>query len=166
MDIEEQFILNVAREANRVNSNITNESGSKHGLKKQLSPELVRYLKQQQAKFNTDGGYNPPSVDDVTIEPIQITPDMIREIQEFGEDFLLPEMKKKQQLLGNEFVKPNVGGNIPPQQCYDDKNQLELDFSRVMKVDDVHDLVVELKAEFKKDIKELKKLLNDALGNG
>lgn len=161
-DIEDDFFLNVAREVNSVNRNITDESVSKHGLKKNMPPELLQKLKEQQVRNGFGGGNNPlPTIPEgnTNLEQIQITPEMIKEIQEYGEDAILPELKKN-KALGNEYMKPlqqNAEKKIV------DDNQLEFDFTRVMRVEDVHDLITEMKIEFKKEIKGLKSLLEETV---
>ena len=159
---EDEFLLNMAREVNHVNQNITDGGSNKHGLKKNMPPELLRRLKEQQARNGVGGGNNPlPTIPegDTSLEQIKITPEMIKEIQEFGEDSILPELKKN-QVIGNEYMKPSQENT---EKKIVDDNQLELDFTRVMRVEDVHDLVTEMKAEFKKEIKVLKSLLEENL---
>lgn len=107
---------------------------------------------------------------DQNLQPIQITPEMIKEIQELEGDVLLPEYANRKNIVGNpsqHSLKPNTSQTNPYQQS--DPNQLEMNFDKIT-VDHVYDQYGEvlksidlMKKEFKKELQIIKNLLESVI---
>lgn len=126
-DIEDLFMAKVAGEMLHTSKMVTDgQNSDKTGFNPKATNELVSKLK---AKTHQAGGGRPlhqPIAQSQGLEPLQITPEMLKEIQDFeGGGSILPEIHNTQQYIP-------VQGQIPQtHQISSDPNQMEFDFTMI-----------------------------------
>jgi hypothetical protein len=170
---EEEFLLDFGRRISNINKSITETGNSKYGLSKSL--QQVEGIARQLVKNKSRGGtpsvppyFNNDFDESMTLEPIPITPEMIKEIKEL-EDELLPEYANRKQIEGNPSLKPN--NQVQQNNIQSDPNQLEFNFDKIS-VDDVYQQYETLLKEFTlfqkrvtKELKVIKGLVEDFVNN-
>jgi hypothetical protein len=166
-DIEAQFIGSVTNQMGRIDKSVTDgQNSEKSGLSNQKTTALREQIARQMASkgANVDGGYNPPSIDPNTqLEPLQITPEMIKEIREL-EDDILPEMKKSgANIIGNpSFLQSRQQGQIP----VNNQNTPQLEFNFEQKtIDTIYEKLDDLEQKMEKQFKVAKQLLEAILND-
>jgi hypothetical protein len=168
-DIEAQFIGSVTNQMGRIDKSVTDgQNSEKSGLSNQKTMLLRQQIAQQMAsnpnRANVDGGYYPPSIDPNTqLEPLQITPEMIKEIREL-EDDILPEMKKSGANIGGNpsSLRLSQQSQIP----VNNQNTPQLEFNFEQKtIDTIYEKLDDLEQKMEKQFKVAKQLLEAILND-
>ncbi len=160
-NIERQFIQGIAKQSINMSKSMAGENASKYtGLQNKRTEQILRNITNDSK--NGVMGPTPitPSGDyqNVSLEPLEITQDMIEEIREFEGDVLLPENVNRGDVMGNPSVvkkKDQFKSNIV------DDNQLELDFSKISadQVYEQYEVVINKMNKLDNELKNIKNLI-------
>jgi len=174
-DTELQFMKGVTRDMSHLKGKMTDGQSSKYtGFGNQRDIEIARQIvRENKSRGDVAGSTSPvyqPENMDQNLQPIQITPQMIKEIQELEGNVLLPEYANRKNIIGNPSqlsVKPN-NTQVNPYQP-NDPNQLEMNFDKIS-VDHVYEQYNEvlksidlMKKEFKKELQIIKNLVESVV---
>lgn len=169
-DIEYQFVESLARNMSELNGKMTDGKSSKYtGFGGQRNEQLARKLvREGKGRGDVAGSTSPiyqPNNMDTNLKPIEITPDMIKEIQELEGNIILPEYANRKNIIGNPsqvhtISNSNKQNQLPPNVA-SDPNQLELNFDKIS-VDNVYEQYGEVLKQInflKKELKVIKGLV-------
>lgn len=172
-DVEYQFTRGLAKNMSDIKRTMTDGQSSKFtGFGGHRNEELARRLVREGKDMGDVAGstspvYQPENMD-TNLKPMEITPDMIREIQELDGNVILPEYANRKNILGNPSQQrptiPNQQsqGNFPPSS---DPNQIEMNFDKIT-VDHVYEQYNEVLKQIglmKKELQIIKGLLESNL---
>jgi len=159
-DIERQFIQGIAKHSNIMSKSMAGENASKYtGLQNKRTEQILRNITNNSDTSAMGPTPIAPNGDyqNVSLEPLEITQDMIEEIREFGGDVLLPENVGRGDVMGNPSVvqKEHFKSNSV------DDNQLELDFSKIStdQVYEQYDVVINKINKLDNELKNIKALI-------
>lgn len=158
-DVEYQFTRGLAKNMSDIKRTMTDGQSSKYtGFGGQRNEELARRLvREGKGRGDVAGSTSPvyqPDNMDTNLKPIEITPDMIKEIRELEGDVLLPEYANRKNIMGNpsqQIPTQQSQGNFPPSS---DPNQIEMNFDKIT-VDHVYEQYNEVLKQFGLMKKEL-----------
>lgn len=174
-DVELQFMKDVTQNVTQLKGKMTDGQSSKYtGFGNQREVEIARQiLRESEGRGDVAGAASPvyqPDNMDGNLQPLHITPEMIKEIQELEGDVLLPEYANRKNIVGNPSqhnLQPNTNQPNPYQSS--DPNQLEMNFDKIT-VDHVYEQYGEvmksidlMKKEFKKELQIIKNLLESVI---
>lgn len=171
-DVEYQFTRGLAKNMSDIKRTMTNGQSSKYtGFGGQRNEELARRLvREGKGRGDVAGSTSPvyqPDNMDTNLKPIEITPDMIKEIRELEGDVLLPEYANRKNIMGNpsqQISNQQPQGNFSPSS---DPNQMEMNFDKIT-VDHVYEQYEEVLKEVrlaKKELQIIKGLLETHLND-
>jgi len=175
-DIELQFMKGVTQDITHLKGKMTDGQSSKYtGFGNQRDVEIARQIvRENKGRGDVAGSASPvyqPDNMDQNLQPIQITPDMIKEIQELEGDVLLPEYANRKDIVGNpsqisgqQTVMQNYNNN---QNIQYDPNQLEMNFDKIT-VDHVYEQYGEVLKKIdllKKELKIIKNLVESVIND-
>ena len=129
-NIERQFIQGITNQSANVSNTMAGGNASKYtGLQNKRTEQILRNVTNN----SNSGAMGPTPVapdgdyQNIKLDTIDITQDMIEEIRELEGDVLLPENVGRSNVMGNPSV---IQKESPIKDVKDDK-QMELDFGKI-----------------------------------
>ena len=159
-DIERQFLTNVARESSKLSNSMTGENASKYtGMQNKRTEQILRKVVNSNKNGATGSTPVAPVGDfgGISLEPLEITSDMINEIREFDGDVILPENVGRGDVMGNPSVIQSSNTN----ELVKDDRQMEFSFTKISadEVYNQYDCVLKELTNVKKELQSIKDLI-------
>jgi hypothetical protein len=164
---EEEFLTGFAFNMRDINSSVT-DGGDKSGLGQKATRQIVRKIAENGGKV-TPSRHIPaenleiPDIDTSKYTPIALTPDVLAQMEKEAAELvesIVGDVNGEPHIRPQPQVNTQPQGNVQQEMKVVDPDQMEFDFTKYVKAEDVFNVLtdlVEIVKLLRQEVKDLKK---------